>query len=104
MSRASRAEEPPNTVKVRKEGVATSKTPENGCSRWTQFCDCNESLPMPPLCSGPSTGTPPDTLTDPLTDREVEFIRRDFPGLDAVVHGEPLAYLDSGARGTRPRP
>ncbi|MDQ1579329.1 MAG: hypothetical protein QOD05_104, partial [Microbacteriaceae bacterium] len=39
---------------------------------------------MPPLSSGPSTGTPPDTLTEPLTDREVELIRRDFPGLDAV--------------------
>jgi cysteine desulfurase/selenocysteine lyase len=38
-----------------------------------------------------------------LTDREVELIRRDFPGLDAVVNGEPLAYLDSGATAQRPR-
>jgi cysteine desulfurase/selenocysteine lyase len=38
-----------------------------------------------------------------LTDREVELIRRDFPGLDAVINGEPLAYLDSGATAQRPR-
>jgi cysteine desulfurase/selenocysteine lyase len=38
-----------------------------------------------------------------LTDREVELIRRDFPGLDAVINGKPLAYLDSGATAQRPR-
>ncbi|MDQ1608373.1 MAG: cysteine desulfurase / selenocysteine lyase [Microbacteriaceae bacterium] len=65
---------------------------------------------MPPHSSGSSAGTPSDTLTESpadreteLTDREVELIRRDFPGLDAIVNGEPLAYLDSGATAQRPR-
>lgn len=38
----------------------------------------------------------------PLTDGEVEAIRRDFPALAATVNGEPLAYLDSGATAQRP--
>jgi len=38
----------------------------------------------------------------PLTDHDVELIRRDFPALAATVNGEPLAYLDSGATAQRP--
>ncbi|MDQ1582416.1 MAG: cysteine desulfurase / selenocysteine lyase, partial [Microbacteriaceae bacterium] len=58
---------------------------------------------MPPHSSGPTAGTSSQTRTDPLTDHEVELLRRDFPGLAAVVNGEPLAYLDSGATAQRPR-
>jgi cysteine desulfurase/selenocysteine lyase len=40
--------------------------------------------------------------TAPLTDSEVEEIRRDFPALQGTVNGEALAYLDSGATAQRP--
>lgn len=38
----------------------------------------------------------------PLTEDEVERLRRDFPILQAEVHGHPLSYLDSGATSQRP--
>ena len=34
---------------------------------------------------------------------DVEQIRRDFPVLDQVVHGHPLAYLDNAATTQKPR-
>ena len=39
----------------------------------------------------------------PLTESEVEAIKRDFPILQQEVNGFPLAYLDSGATAERPR-
>ena len=39
----------------------------------------------------------------PLSESEVEEIRRDFPILAQEVNGHPLAYLDSGATAERPR-
>ncbi len=39
----------------------------------------------------------------PLTETEVEAIKRDFPILEQDVNGQPLAYLDSGATAERPR-
>ncbi|UWD80930.1 aminotransferase class V-fold PLP-dependent enzyme [Curtobacterium flaccumfaciens] len=39
----------------------------------------------------------------PLTETEVEAIKRDFPILAQDVNGQPLAYLDSGATAERPR-
>lgn len=38
----------------------------------------------------------------PLTEDEVERLRRDFPILQTEVHGHPLSYLDSGATSQRP--
>ncbi|MFK4761179.1 cysteine desulfurase [Microbacterium sp. ZW T5_45] len=38
----------------------------------------------------------------PLSDDEVQSIRRDFPILQSKVNGHPLAYLDSGATSQRP--
>lgn len=38
----------------------------------------------------------------PLTEDEVARLRRDFPILQAEVHGHPLSYLDSGATSQRP--
>ena len=34
---------------------------------------------------------------------DVEAVRREFPILGRMVHGKPLAYLDSGASAQRPR-
>jgi cysteine desulfurase / selenocysteine lyase len=39
----------------------------------------------------------------PLTPLDVAAIRRDFPILDQMVNGSPLAYLDSAASSQRPR-
>ena len=30
-------------------------------------------------------------------------LRKDFPALQQLVHGKPLAYLDNAASGQRPR-
>lgn len=50
-----------------------------------------------------STGSRGEKPPEPLSDREVEAIRADFPALGETVNGEPLAYLDSGATAQRPR-
>lgn len=51
--------------------------------------------PLPP--SGqPSSG-------QPHTGFDVEAVRRDFPILSRLVHGKPLAYLDSGASAQKPQ-
>ncbi|ROP65413.1 cysteine desulfurase/selenocysteine lyase [Curtobacterium sp. PhB115] len=42
------------------------------------------------------------TTDQPLTEAEVETIKRDFPILAQDVNGYPLAYLDSGATAERP--
>jgi cysteine desulfurase/selenocysteine lyase len=34
---------------------------------------------------------------------DVEMVRRDFPGLQQTVHGQPLAYLDNAATTQKPR-
>jgi cysteine desulfurase/selenocysteine lyase len=41
-------------------------------------------------------------VSQPITDHEVNAIRRDFPALLESVNGEPLAYLDSAATAQRP--
>lgn len=41
-------------------------------------------------------------LAAPLSEAEVRRIRADFPILQTVVNGHPLAYLDSGATAQRP--
>lgn len=40
----------------------------------------------------------------PVADFDVEAVRRDFPILHQLVHGRPLAYLDSAASAQRPTP
>jgi len=40
----------------------------------------------------------------PVADFDVEAVRRDFPILHQLVHGQPLAYLDSAASAQRPTP
>jgi cysteine desulfurase/selenocysteine lyase len=50
--------------------------------------------------------TTPDAVVDDATDfsaGELAALRADFPLLRREVHGEPLAYLDSGATSQRPR-
>lgn len=43
-----------------------------------------------------------ETRSAALTPAEVSAIRADFPSLDQVVNGHPLAYLDSGATSLKP--
>jgi cysteine desulfurase/selenocysteine lyase len=41
-------------------------------------------------------------LSDALFSFDVARVRRDFPVLERLVHGKPLAYLDNGASAQRP--
>lgn len=49
------------------------------------------------------TNSAADLKAADLSAPEVSRIRADFPALDQMVNGHPLAYLDSGATAQRPR-
>jgi cysteine desulfurase/selenocysteine lyase len=46
--------------------------------------------------------TAPALQAVPLSDSEIQAIRRDFPILGETVNGHPLVYLDSGATSQKP--
>ena len=51
-----------------------------------------------------ATGNAPASFSGPLTNDDVERIRRDFPVLDQLINGKPLVYLDNAATTQKPRP
>ncbi|MDQ1543852.1 MAG: cysteine desulfurase / selenocysteine lyase, partial [Actinomycetota bacterium] len=48
------------------------------------------------------SATAPALQAGPLSDPEIQAIRRDFPILASSVNGHPLVYLDSGATSQKP--
>jgi cysteine desulfurase/selenocysteine lyase len=48
------------------------------------------------------SATAPALQAGPLSDSEIQAIRRDFPILASSVNGHPLVYLDSGATSQKP--
>jgi cysteine desulfurase/selenocysteine lyase len=59
------------------------------------------TLPIPPQKVAVPSITDGDRVAS-LSSVDVETLRADFPALAALVNGEPLAYLDSGATAQRP--
>jgi len=51
-----------------------------------------------------ATVNAPASFSGPLTNDDVERIRRDFPVLDQLINGKPLVYLDNAATTQKPRP
>jgi cysteine desulfurase/selenocysteine lyase len=55
-----------------------------------------------PRTMGTMSTTAPALQAVPLSDSEIQAIRRDFPILGERVNGHPLVYLDSGATSQKP--